>query len=162
VVDTMALPFGKAGVFPRAFALSYSYALKDEGERSRLGIGSAEHKLDTSDVEFFDVRIEVSAWAVPAPLEAGMERQGKGSDTFGRSLWGREHGTMRLAVVFGPSDWKRESPIGAPSDALAPVKAIKVSFQGPTAVVKALARQLDRAAFRAMLGPIEKIIKVGN
>lgn len=157
VVDTQALGFGK-GSFPRSFALTYSYALKDEGMRAKLGIGSSEHTLDNGDMEYFDVRIEVSAWAFAAPLESGMAPVAKGSDTFEKRLWGAEKGTSKLAVVVGPTAAKKGTPEKVPAESLAPIKAVRVLFQGPSAEVRALARRLDRGALRAMIGPIDKVI----
>ncbi|MBI5544025.1 MAG: hypothetical protein HY901_09070 [Deltaproteobacteria bacterium] len=161
VVDTMALGFGKAGAFPRTFALVYSYTLKDEAERAQLGMVTAEHKLDSGDVEYFDRRIEASAWAIPAPLEPGMVALA-GGDTWEKKLAGEEKGTSRLTVVVGPSGRKTALPLGEPSDKLAPVKAVRVTFQGPTAEVRALASRLDRSALKGLIGPIEKIVGMDN
>jgi hypothetical protein len=162
VVDTSALSFGKAGAFPRSFTLTYSFTLKDDGERSKLELGPSFHKLANGDVENFDVRIEVSAWAIPAVYDANSFPIAKGSDTHEKKLWGDERNTARMTVIVGAHAPKKEAPSSVPpGETLAPVKAIKVDFQGPTAEVKALAKKLNRASFKALLGPIDKIIS-GN
>jgi hypothetical protein len=158
VVDTSALGFGKAGAFPRSFALVYSFTLKDEGERETLNIGPSFHKQSNGDVENFDVRIEASAWAIPAVYDAGSYPIAKGSDTYERKLWGAERNTSMITVIVGAHAPRKESPSGKPADYLAPVKAIKFDLQGPTAEVKALAKKLNRAALKQLLGPIDKII----
>lgn len=153
VVDTMALGFGKDGAFPRSFALSYSYSFKTEGDRGKL---TAEHVLENEDIEYFDVRIEVSAWPCPAPLEAGMVQ---GGGFFIKALKGRERGTSKIAVIVGGSAAKRVTPSGGPpGDGLAPIKAVRILLQGPTDQVKALARKIDRKALKAMTGPVDKVI----
>ncbi len=152
VVDTMALGFGKGGAFPRSFALSYSYSFKNEGDRGKL---NAEHVLENEDIEYFDIRIEVSAWPFAAPLEAGMT-PGPGYQV--KALRGRDRGTSKIAVVVGGSAARRATPSGPPGDGLAPIKSVKITLQGPTDVVKALAAKIDRRALKAMLGPVDKVI----
>jgi len=161
VVDTSALGFGKAGAFPRSFTLIYSFTLKDQGEREKLEIGQSFHKQANGDVENFDVRIEVSAWAVPAVYDPGSTPIAKGSDTYEKRLWGEEKNTARMTVIVGAHAAKKETPSGTPGTTLAPIKAIKIELQGPTAEVKALAKKLNRVALKALIGPIDKII-AGN
>jgi hypothetical protein len=152
VVDNMALGFGKEGAFPRSFALTYSYSFKNEGDRGKL---SAEHVLENEDIEYFDIRIEVSAWPCPAPLEAGMVA---GGGYFIKALRGKEKGTSKIAVIVGGSAATKGTPSGQPGDGLAPIKAVKITLQGPTDDIKALARKIDRAALKAMVGPVDKVI----
>ncbi|MGC4122641.1 MAG: hypothetical protein QM765_50340 [Myxococcales bacterium] len=151
VVDTMALGFGKAA-FPRSFALTYSYSFKSEGDRGKL---SAEHVLENEDIEYFDIRIEVSAWPFAAPLEPGMQ-PGPGYQI--KALKGKEKGTSKIAVIVGGSAAKKGSPSGQPGDELAPIKSVRILLQGPTDDVKALAAKIDRAALKAMVGPVDKVI----
>jgi hypothetical protein len=57
----------------------------------------------------------------------------------------------------GPSAAKRTPPEGTPGDKLAPIKAIRLVFQGPTQEVRALASRIDRKAVKALIGPVEKV-----
>lgn len=157
IVDPMALGFGKAGAFPRSFALVYSYSLKDEGERTRLGLGQRFHKGPDGELEAFDVRIEASAWAIPAPTEPGSKA--RGGDLWEKAFWGEEKGTSKLTLIVGPKAAKKEPPQGAPGERLAPIKAIRIDLQGPTSEVRALAKKVDRRALKAVLGPVEKVIE---
>lgn len=159
IVDTMALGFGKDGAFPRSFMVIYSYALKDQGTREKLGLKQGFHKTAEGEMEVFDLRIEASAWPVPAPVDRGsVPVGGKGTDIFERRLAGDEQGTSRVSVIVGPKANEKDTPEGVPPARLAPVKAVKVVLQGPRADVIALAKKINRAALKGLIGPIDKVI----
>jgi hypothetical protein len=116
VVDTMALGFGKGGAFP---ALLRAELLVLVQERGRPGKLNAEHVLENEDIEYFDIRIEVSAWpsrrrwrrddARPRLPGQGAPGGGTGAPRRSRSSWGGI--AARRATPSGPraTGWRRSS-----------------------------------------------------
>jgi len=160
VVDPMAMSHsGRA--FPRTLGLVYSYVLKDERERARLGLGDAFHTTGDGEMEAFDLQIRLSASARPALASREALGEGKKME---RSkdvlLWDarlppEEKGTKRIVMLLGARIERAEEPGAVAGETapgqLAPVRSIRIELHGPKADVEALKKRIDRKALLKLL-----------
>lgn len=154
IVDPMALAY-TTGTFPRSLSVAFLFVRKDGGQG-----GERVHKVGSGELEIFDLRIQVTGFAVPVVadvLASGRKLESKGAVAmWERTLPAEEKGMALVSVLVGQRTEDREATVGSgaqPPDALASLHAVQVDIHGPKNEVQAIAKKVDTKALSALIAP---------
>ncbi|MGI5863545.1 MAG: hypothetical protein ACOX6T_16025 [Myxococcales bacterium] len=162
VVDSVGLAYS-GGTFPRKLAIAALYVVK-ASERG-VGIDQRFHRTETGEMEVFDVKVAIAGYATPLfaeGLATGRVLQSSGDVLVWEAKLPaeeRKQGMALFSMVVGARTRDRAAMRGsggAPGDALAPLRAIRVDVQGPASEARALLKQVDKRALKALLAPAKK------
>lgn len=151
LVDPMGLAYG-TGSFPRSLSVAWLYNRADRG-------GERPHATGSGEMEIFDARVQVSAFAAPVRCEGltkGRTLESKGIVLmWERPLPPEEAGMSLVSLVVGQrSETRGTAATGAPPpEALAGLKAVQVDIFAPKGEALAIAKKVDTRTLTELLAP---------